>query len=324
MSRKDMFEGLADRSKRAVSAEPAPVARRFSAAMSQMRDRLEKADEIEQALAAGERVVEIDPALIDPSPIRDRLRGSIHADDDFRRAIAEQGQQVPVLLRRHPSAAGRFLTIYGHRRIAALTVLGRHVRAVIAEMSDDEAYVAQGVENNARRDLSYIERALFAQRLADAGTPQARIAAALHTAQPNVSAMIGVARRLPAELVEAIGASPGVGGPKWERLADGVKARAKTWRTVIGAEGFADLEGDERFERVAAALEVAKPGGKPVRDALTDRQGASYGALRRTNRGARFDFGNDADVSFRADRAQFADWLVARLDDLRDAWRRGD
>lgn len=324
MSRKGMFEGLTDRARRPVSAEPAPVAKRFGAAMTQMRDRLDRADEIEQALASGDRVVEVETGLIDPSPIRDRLRGSSKVDEEFRRTLAEHGQQVPVLLRPHPMATGRYLTVYGHRRVAALHALGRRVRAVVVDLSDNDAFVAQGVENNARRDLSYIERALFAQRLSEAGASQAHIAAALHTAQPNVSAMIAVVRKLPIDLVEAIGASPSIGGPKWSRLTKIADGRDRLWKAAIATQDFYELDGDERFARVTAALEPSQTKSPSIRRALKDRQGAAYASIERTATGARLTMQADKDVSFRSDRAAFADWLIERLDDLRDAWRRDE
>ena len=39
--------------------------------------------------------------------------------------------------------------------------LVKKVRATVMEMTDEEALIAQGVENNARQDPSFIERALF-------------------------------------------------------------------------------------------------------------------------------------------------------------------
>ena len=39
------------------------------------------------------------------------------------------------------------------------------VRAVVRTLSDAELVIAQGKENNERRDLSFIERALFAAHL---------------------------------------------------------------------------------------------------------------------------------------------------------------
>ena len=43
--------------------------------------------------------------------------------------------------------------------------LSRKVRAVVKEMKDREHVIAQGQENSARANLSFIEKALFAARI---------------------------------------------------------------------------------------------------------------------------------------------------------------
>ena len=88
---------------------------------------------------------------------------------DFIDAIRITGQQVPILVRPHPEIEGRYQIAYGHRRARAARELGRPVRAVVRQMSDAELVVAQGQENSARRDLSFIERALYAAKLERAG-----------------------------------------------------------------------------------------------------------------------------------------------------------
>ena len=60
---------------------------------------------------------------------------------------------------------GRYQVAYGHRRLQAVRLLGRPVRAIIRPLQDIDVVVAQGVENSARQNLSYIERALFALTL---------------------------------------------------------------------------------------------------------------------------------------------------------------
>ena len=52
-------------------------------------------------------MVEIDPSLIDPSPLADRFRD----DDDssfeaLKQSIAQRGQEVPILIREHPEVKG--------------------------------------------------------------------------------------------------------------------------------------------------------------------------------------------------------------------------
>jgi ParB family chromosome partitioning protein len=329
MSRKGLFSDVEPGKAAGASGAgaPSPSVRHFGAALGQMRERATRTSDLERALAAGDRVVEIDPALIDPSPIPDRLPGAGKADEALKASLDAEGQRVPVLLRRKASEPGRYLTVYGHRRIAALGALGRPVKAIVAEMSDDEAYVAQGVENNARRDLSFIERAVFARRLAEEGTSQARIADALHTAQPNVATMIGLARRVPSELVLAIGASPAIGRRRWMRVDELLAEKrqlSRVWRLAIVSEGFAALDGDERFEVVVKALEAAVAAPSAVeRITLSDRDGASFALVERLR-------GGEARIRLQkaqprpADGAAFIDWLSDRLPDLREAWRRGD
>ncbi|TGS08271.1 plasmid partitioning protein RepB, partial [Mesorhizobium sp. M4B.F.Ca.ET.190.01.1.1] len=62
-------------------------------------------------------VVDLDPGLVDSSFVSDRIDD---ADDEFLEllaAIRERGQDSPVLVRPHPSAPGRYQTVFGHRRV---------------------------------------------------------------------------------------------------------------------------------------------------------------------------------------------------------------
>ena len=65
-------------------------------------------------------VQDLDASLIDMAGVEDRLG----VDDESQRKLEESlrtyGQQVPVLVRPHPSQAGRFEIVYGRRRLKAL------------------------------------------------------------------------------------------------------------------------------------------------------------------------------------------------------------
>ena len=171
----------------------------------------EEADEaraLKAQLAAGERVVNLDPNLVDPSFIRDRLgEPEGEAFEEFKASLAADGQQVPILVRPAPNADGRYQAAYGHRRLAALRALGQPIKAIVRELTDEQLILAQGKENNDRRDLSFIERALFAARLEDRGFPRTSLIAALSLQKGNLSTMISVARSIPEELIVAIGPS---------------------------------------------------------------------------------------------------------------------
>jgi ParB family chromosome partitioning protein len=120
---------------------------------------------LEAALAEGKAVIEVDTSLIDDTPWRDR--GALSTDDASFQAlvdsIRQHSQVAPIALRRQSS--GRFDIAFGHRRVQACRLLGRKVRAVVMDRDDRELVIAMLVENQARQDLSPIERAAAYQRI---------------------------------------------------------------------------------------------------------------------------------------------------------------
>ncbi len=82
-------------------------------------------------IGSGETIVDLDPNLVDPSSIRDRI------DDDeeefalFLESIREKGQHQPVLVRPRPDVPGRYVIVFGRRRVRAAKELGQPVRAII-------------------------------------------------------------------------------------------------------------------------------------------------------------------------------------------------
>jgi ParB family chromosome partitioning protein len=175
-----------------------------------------RADEIERRLAEGQAVIEIDPADIEPSFVQDRMPGDI---DGLIASIKESGQQVPILVRPHPEQSGRYQVAFGHRRLQAVQALQKQVRAIVRELTDEQLVVAQGQENNERQDLTYIEKALFADNLQQRFSRDV-IMAALSVYKSDLSYMLSVVVRIPRELINAIGPAPGVGRRSWVELAD--------------------------------------------------------------------------------------------------------
>ena len=173
--------------------------------MSLTLDRIEEESRaLQEALTTGASVVELDPNLIDASFIVDRFVDAADpAFDALRESVREHGQEVPILVRPHPEREGRYQAAYGHRRLKATRELGLKVRAVVRSLDDHQLVVAQGVENSARRDLSFIERAMFAKALEDAGYERPVIMASLSTDKTELSKMISVARALPEGIVYA-------------------------------------------------------------------------------------------------------------------------
>jgi ParB family chromosome partitioning protein len=214
-------------------------------------------------------VQEIDPGLIEDTGLKDRLA----VDDDelaaLRDSIARHGQQVPILLRPHPRLSGRYQVVYGRRRLAAIRGLGTPVKALIRTLSDEEAVLAQGQENNLRKDPSFIEKALFAGDLEDAGYDAKVVQDALNVNRSHTSHMRKVREAFPRDVIERIGAAPSVGWKRWYDLAGRVLDQQIDPRAVHPAPFPADYTSDQRFEAWAKALQTptaprAPAGAVPV------------------------------------------------------------
>ena len=283
-------------------------------------------------------VWELDPDEIEDERYSDRLDPKdVH---DLRVSIEQNGQTVPILVRRHPTEANRYLLVYGRRRLEAIRASDKvkKVRALIANLDDTAALRAQVSENTGRRDLSYIERSLFAQELLDNGFgSQAQIAEVLNVTRSAVSMSISVAKAIGTALAHAIGPAHGIGRPRWESLAKDLSNAAmgmdELCRVASDARGKAaaveQAEEEPQLDPSVAAFEAvvrhvkrntgSSPGRKPRQKAtplLID--GAPVGVIKRSARALRLDLTNVDDA--------FAQWLDARaqnvLEDLHDRWKR--
>jgi len=226
-------------------------------AIANLATEAQEAERLRSQLEAGETIVELDPALIERSFIRDRIGGfSGPKFDAFREGIKVVGQIIPVLVRPHPDRSGEYQLAYGHRRVEAL---GRNVKAIIRNLSDDDLVRAQGKENSDREDLSFIEKALFALRMEEKGIRRQVIMDALAiTSKGVLSGMITLAMALPPELVEAIGPAQSIGRPRWEAFVELLRKdeNQTIWRSLIKAQSFEELTSDARFEKLFKAVSV--------------------------------------------------------------------
>ncbi|MBO9127434.1 MULTISPECIES: plasmid partitioning protein RepB [unclassified Rhizobium] len=239
------------------------------------RDRLKALVE-----SGGATVRDVDPSLIDPSPYPDRLPDDDAASfDAFKRSLEVDGQKVPIQIRKHPSDAGRFQIVYGHRRWRAAKELNKSVKAVEVDMSDLDLVVAQGIENASRQDLTWIERALFASRMDDAGIKAREIYAALSIEAAELARMRSVYRAVPADIIEAIGRAPKVGRPRWLDLAKLISAEPAALdiaRETLALKADPAEFSDQRFQRVLVSLKPsAEP--RPAPTPIVDSNGARHG-----------------------------------------------
>lgn len=261
---------------------------------------------IEAKLTAGEVVIELDPDMIEDSFVSDRLVQLDAKFDELVEAIRLRGQDSPILVRPHPSRDGKYQIAFGHRRARAAKTLGRPVRAVVKKLDDRDHVIAQGQENSARADLSFIERAMFAGRLEKRTFDRETIMAALSADKTTVSKMLSVINRIPPAIVDAIGPALAVGRDRWHDLAtrfDTTENVTRAGEFITRAE-FLDAAADDRFDLLstflagrgqARSVPVVKPvsewreqsgaakaeikaGGKKYTIALKAENGPAFGA----------------------------------------------
>lgn len=207
-------------------------------------------------------ITEIDPDLIDAPDVVDRLDESEEHFSEFAALIKEYGQQVPILVRPHPAAEGRYQIAYGRRRLRAVKAAGRLVKAAVRQMTDEDLIRAQGQENSGRKDLSYIEKALYAAELEGRGHSRQLIMAALGADKAAVSHLISTASRIPADIIRAIGASPKAGRDRWVEFANRIEKKGALDKVRALLQGpLKEKPTDERFVK---AFEELSPARKPV------------------------------------------------------------
>ena len=213
---------------------------------------------------------ELDPSLIDDWGPKDRLDGftAVNSEDDgdgfetLRSSIKDDGQQVPILVRR-AGTEGRFEIIYGRRRLQACRELGLKVRANVQDLDDATALLAKGLENAARRNLSFYEKARFAAVIRAAGHDTKTIRQVLSLSASGLSHLTKVTDNIPDDVGDQIGAAPKSGRPKWTALAEAFASKK-----VNAASSFAilsklnaELSSDDRLEQLMR--EITQRGARP-------------------------------------------------------------
>jgi len=240
-----------------ADAQATPVGA-IGQSLGEFSERAKRADEIERKLTEGQVIVELDPGLIEPSFVADRMPAPPEALTSLMEKVRDHGQLNPILVRPHPDNGARYQVAFGHRRLSVAKMLARPVRAVVRKLSDEELVIAQGQENHEREDLSYIEKALFAQKLEQRGFTRATIMAAMSIYKSDLSNMLSVATKIPEEIVSGIGSAPGTGRRGWIELV-GLLANSKALtvaKKAMHGPDFGGLGSDARFKRV---LNAAKP-----------------------------------------------------------------
>ena len=258
---------------------------------------------------------ELDPSLIDDWGPKDRLDGftAVNSEDDgdgyetLKSSIKDGGQQVPILVRR-AGTEGRFEIIYGRRRLRACRDLGLRVRANVQDLDDATALLAKGLENAARRNLSFYEKARFAAVIQAAGHNTKTVRQVLSLSASGLSHLTKVTDNIPDDVGDQIGAAPKSGRPKWTALAEAFaskKVNASSSFAIL-SKLSAELSSDDRLEQLMR--EITRRGARPSegREAtpvpgITIKSGRGSIAM---------------SIKRAGENAAFAEWLDRELEDI--------
>ncbi len=277
------------------------------------------AKEIEAKLTAGEVVIELEPDQIEDSFVSDRLA---HSDQQFQElvdAMRVRGQDSPILVRPHPTKDGIYQIAFGHRRAKAARLLGRPVRAVVKALTDRDHVIAQGQENSARADLSFLERATFAGELEGRGFDRETIMSALSVDKTTVSKMLSVVNRIPKAVRTGIGPALAIGRDRWHELATRFDEPSNEDRAVefLGRERIKIRSPEERFNLVSGHLaksDVPAHAAKPAPAAWERKDGSVRASIKAQ--------GRQYTISLKAaEAAAFGAYITQNLDRLYEAYR---
>ncbi|RWF05602.1 MAG: plasmid partitioning protein RepB [Mesorhizobium sp.] len=273
-------------------------------------------------LADGEAIIEIDPAVVDGSFVSDRMTVNDEQYAELVEAIRARGQDTPILVRPHPSAEGRYMVVFGHRRLRAASELGRKVRAVVKTLEDLEHVIAQGQENSARANLSFIEKVVFAQQLDERGFGRETIQSALSVDYQTLSKMMTIPKSVPAEIIDGIGAAKGIGRDRWlelRKLIDNPRNAAAA-KEFITTDSFLSEDTDGRFNKLFDALHK---GGKAVRKTISKPVAKSWAPSDKIVSVTTKIGPKDCTLKIsKAEGRPFGEWISDNLDSLFEAYRR--
>lgn len=323
MARKNIFNRiLAEDDERDVAAEEHfATMPKFGAAKS-ISSSIDELTKQASLLAEGEAVIEIDPTVIDVSFVSDRMTVDDEQYAELVEAIRARGQDTPILVRPHPTTEGRYMVVFGHRRLRAASELGRKVRAVVKTLEDLDHVIAQGQENSARANLSFIEKVIFAQQLSSLGFGRETIQSALSVDYQTLSKMMTIPKSIPPGVIESIGAAKSIGRDRWlelRKLIDNPRNANAATKFVI-TDDFLSEDSEGRFNKLFDALHK---GGKAVRKTISKSAAESWAPSDKSVSVTARTGSKDYTLKIsEAEAKPFGEWISGNLDSLFEAYRQ--
>lgn len=322
MSRENPFAKL-DMAAIAASQTPTRPGYGMTGAAKTVVRSIEDMAENTKKLMEGEVIVDLDPRLIDASFVADRLSDDGEEFQELLQAIRESGQTTPILVRPSSTDAKRYVVVFGHRRLKVARELGVPVKAIVKQLDDTTSAIVQGQENAARSNLSFIERAYFAQNLIASGMTKETVRSSLAIDEAMLSKMLAVIEAVPASVIAALGASKKIGRDRWLSLRQLVLAPAlsKVASEHVESADFQALPEGDRFDqlhdhlkRYKAKSAAKKPKAEaPVRDWTSTDRGLNM-VMNSKARKVAIEFTN-------AEARPFSEWLSSHMGRLYDEYK---
>ncbi|MCJ9670065.1 MULTISPECIES: plasmid partitioning protein RepB [unclassified Neorhizobium] len=268
-------------------------------------------------------ILSLDPSRIERSPYQDRFNDDQETKielEALKVSVASEGQKIPVLVRPHPTKPDHYQLAYGHRRLAAIKSLMADserpetvkIKAYLRNLTDRQLIEEQAVENGVRENLTWIEQAMWAVQLKEAGLSHRAICPVLALSEAAVSHLFRVTSVIPTDIIFAIGRAKSVGRPKWTALAELLKDDSKITavRKILNIGEFQSKDGAGRIGMaidIANGLTSAEPNGAPevVDITLGERL---FGRMKNSSSGTTLTIPKKEDG--------FARWLAERMPEL--------
>lgn len=236
-------------------------------------------------------------------------------------SIDRNGQQIPIIVR-IVNKDRPYEIVAGRRRLAATRLLGKPtIRGFITRMTDEEAFIAQGIENSARLETSFIERARTIVKAREAGFSQENISDFLGIVQSLISSMSRVYEMIGDDLVLAIGPARGVGRRKWESVGNALLQAKLSKQEALKFVDTQIQDSTERFDNFLATItskgsDHKQSGGKrpTPKTRQTDLLGGAY-TMERKPRQLVIKPGKDVSV-------ELLDFISDNLSELVTAYER--
>lgn len=263
------------------------------------------------------RIAELDPGLVHAGGLEDRIDVSQAEIATLSESLRKAGQKVPILVRPHPAKPGEYQIVAGRRRLAACRLAGISVRAEIQDLDDAALVMGQAIENIAREDLTYIERARLAVRMIDeAGLTAADIDTAFSWGKTDRSRYLKIGRGVPGDILSFVGKAPGIGRPRWEKLVAQMEAdetalaRMREALAAANTEDGSLVTADARFSHLYHAAFRSEASSRPSEtktpadeEIWVPSHDRPVGTIKRT--------GSGVQVTLRdAPKPGFLDWLA--------------